>query len=78
MVMLMMMTMMMIDDDDDKLGYSVLNLMSGITKSCVLYHNMQTDNSHNASIRPDCQAEYYVLNMSDSLSVHHMFVCFEM
>jgi len=35
MMMLMMMTMMMIDDDDDKLGYSVLNLMSGLTKSSV-------------------------------------------
>ena len=34
-MMLMMMTMMMIDDDDDKLGYSVLNLMSGLTKSSV-------------------------------------------
>jgi len=68
------------DDDNHKLGYSFLHLMSGLTKSSVSFITTcrQTDSSHNASIRPDWQAEYYVLNMSDSLSVHHMFVCFEM
>ena len=42
------------DDDDDKLGYSFLKLFVWFNQIlCVFYHNMQTDSSHNASIRPD-------------------------
>ena len=66
------------DDDNHKLGYSFLHLMSGLTKSSVSFITTCRQTTLNASIMPDCQAEYYVLNLSDSLSVHHMFVCFEM